>query len=45
MLIFIIYNVQLGLSQVSLGSLINRTEVGTASISIPVAPISVTLCL
>ena len=33
-LIFINYNVQLGLSQVPLGSLINRTEIGTASISI-----------
>ena len=44
MLIFINYNVQLGLPQVPLGSLINRTEIGTASISI-VAPISVTLCL
>ena len=33
-LIFINYNVQLVLSQVPLGSLINRTEIGTASISV-----------
>ena len=33
-LIFINYNVQLGLSQVALSSLINRTEIVTASISI-----------
>ena len=33
-LIFINYNVQLGLSQVPLGSLINRTEICTVSISI-----------